>query len=264
MKLNLNIPLQSLSPKELDILQYVHDHSDNISSISIQQFANELNYSTSTILRFCRKLGFSGFSEFKYFLKSSDNEDNNKVKGSDKSLDIIKNTIKDSMDSTVSLLNSDDMFQIARLFSENRPIYLHSPAGLTDIAVSYLESMLFLSGCQKIYKTTAAKAAHHFIQTVDKGNVFVFISNSGRFEPTLNLAKEARLHGMIVISISSIENNDLAEVSDYNLRFFSKPREYEGADFTSRLGSFFVISSFMEYFNLQRKGDNSNEPSASD
>lgn len=261
---NLNIPLQSLSTKELDILQYVHDHSDNISSISIQQFANELNYSTSTILRFCRKLGFSGFSEFKYFLKSSDNEDNNKIKGSDKSLDIIKNTIKDSMDSTVSLLNSDDMFQIARLFSENRPIYLHSPAGLTDIAVSYLESMLFLSGCQKIYKTTAAKAAHHFIQTVDKGNVFVFISNSGRFEPTLNLAKEARLHGMIVISISSIENNDLAEVSDYNLRFFSKPREYEGADFTSRLGSFFVISSFMEYFNLQRKGDNSNEPSASD
>lgn len=79
MKLNLNIPLQSLSTKELDILQYVHDHSDNISSISIQQFANELNYSTSTILRFCRKLGFSGFSEFKYFLKSSDNEDNNKI-----------------------------------------------------------------------------------------------------------------------------------------------------------------------------------------
>ena len=102
------------------------------------------------------------------------------------------------------------------------------------------------------------------MKTVDKGNVFVFISNSGRFEPTLNLAKEARLHGMIVISISSIENNDLAEVSDYNLRFFSKTREYEGADFTSRLGSFFVISSFMEYFNLQRKGDNSNEPSASD
>lgn len=225
MKLNLNIPLQSLSTKELDISQYVHDHSDNISSISIQQFANELNYSTSTILRFCRKLGFSGFSEFKYFLKSSDNEDNNKIKGSDKSLDIIKNTIKDSMDSTVSLLNSDDMFQIARLFSENPVLSTCTVLpDLTDIAVSYLESMLFLSGCQKIYKTTAAKAAHHFIQTVDKGNVFVFISNSGRFEPTLNLAKEARLHGMIVISISSIENNDLAEVSDYNLRFFSKPR----------------------------------------
>lgn len=152
LKLNLNIPLQSLSTKELDILQYVHDHSDNISSISIQQFANELNYSTSTILRFCRKLGFSGFSEFKYFLKSSDNEDNNKIKGSDKSLDIIKNTIKDSMDSTVSLLNSDDMFQIARLFSENRPIYLHSPAGLTDIAVSYLESMLFYQAARKYTK----------------------------------------------------------------------------------------------------------------
>lgn len=70
MKLNLNIPLQSLSTKELDILQYVHDHSDNISSISIQQFANELNYSTSTILRFCRKLGFSGFRSLNISLKA--------------------------------------------------------------------------------------------------------------------------------------------------------------------------------------------------
>ena len=49
MKLNLNIPLRSLSTKELDILQYVHDHSDNISSISIQQFANELNYSAGSL-----------------------------------------------------------------------------------------------------------------------------------------------------------------------------------------------------------------------
>ena len=63
MKLNLNIPLQSLSTKELDILQYVHDHSDNISSISIQQFANELNYSTSTIDRKSTRLNSSHMSE---------------------------------------------------------------------------------------------------------------------------------------------------------------------------------------------------------
>ena len=56
--------------------------------------------------------------------------------------------------------------------------------------------------------------------TLDKGNIFIFISSSGKFESTLNLAKEAKLHGMIVISISSIENNDLAEISNYNIRFF--------------------------------------------
>ena len=252
--MNLNIPLHSLSPKELEIMQYVHEHSDAIVSMSIQTFAQEINYSTSTVIRFCRKLGFSGFPEFKYFLKNLNIQKEQNPVSSDISVASIKNSIKADLESTSSLLNSDDMFQIARLLCSNPPVYLYSPAGLTDISVSYLESMLFISDCQKVYKTTASKALRHFIQTADKKSIFIFISNSGRFESTLNLAKEARLHGMIVISISSIENNDLAEVSTYNLRFLSKKRENDGADLTSRLCSFFVLSSFIEYFSFYKKG----------
>lgn len=252
--MNLNIPLHSLSPKELEIMQYVHEHSDAIVSMSIQTFAQEINYSTSTVIRFCRKLGFSGFPEFKYFLKNLNIQKEQNPVSSDISVASIKNSIKADLESTSSLLNSDDMFQIARLLCSNPPVYLYSPAGLTDISVSYLENMLFISDCQKVYKTTASKTLRHFIQTADKKSIFIFISNSGRFESTLNLAKEARLHGMIVISISSIENNDLAEVSTYNLRFFSKKRENDSVDLTSRLCSFFVLSSFIEYFSFYKKG----------
>lgn len=256
MNQNLNhIPLQSLSSKELEIMQYVYDHSDEIISMSIQTFAKEINYSTSTVIRFCRKLGFSGFPEFKYFLKNLKLQKKTDPESTDGlSVTSIKNSIKSDLESTASLLSSDDIFQIAKLLSENPPIYLYSPAGLTDISVSYLESMLFMSNCQKIYKTTASKALRHFIQTADKNSIFIFISNSGRFASTLNLAKEARLHGMTVISISSIENNDLAEVSNYNLRFFSQKRENDGADLASRLCSFFVLSSFIEYFTSYKKG----------
>ncbi|MGN0417000.1 MurR/RpiR family transcriptional regulator [Anaerostipes faecalis] len=254
MNLNLNFPLQSLTPKELEIMQYVHDHSDEVTSMSIQTFAKKINYSTSTVIRFCRKIGFSGFPEFKYYLKNLNIQKDSNPVSSDISIESIKNSIKADLESTSSLLNSDDIFQIARLFASNPPIYLYSPAGLTDIAVSYLESMLFISDCQKVYKTTASKALRHFIQTAKKESIFIFISNSGRFESTLNLAKEARLHSMTVISISSIENNDLAEVSNYNLRFFSKKHENDGADLTSRLSSFFVLSSFIEYFSFYKKG----------
>lgn len=241
MKLNLNLPLHALSSKELEMMQYVHDHSDEVASMSIQTFAKEINYSTSTVIRFCRKLGFSGFPEFKFFLRNLNLQKELNDTPTNVSVDSIKNTIKADLESTASLLGSDDLFQIARLLSGNRP-------------VSYLESMLFISGCQKVYKTTAAKALRHFIQTAEKEDIFIFISNSGRFESTLNLAKEARLHGLTVISISSIENNDLAELSNYNLRFFSKKRENNGVDLTSRLCSFFVLSSFIEYFSLYKKG----------
>ena len=52
MKLNLNLPLHALSSKELEMMQYVHDHSDEVASMSIQTFAKEINYSTSTVIRF--------------------------------------------------------------------------------------------------------------------------------------------------------------------------------------------------------------------
>lgn len=252
MKLNLNIPLSSLTNKELKILQYIHDNENRISKMSIQTFAKEINYSTSTVLRFCRKLGFSGFPELKFFLRHQEQEPSKK--NSNYSIESIKKSIITDLEGTTSLMNTDDLLQIAKLLSSNIPIYIHLPAGLTDISVNYLESMLFISGCQNIYKSHASKMTHHYIQTLDKGNIFIFISNSGKFETTLNLAKEAKLHGMIVISISSIENNDLAEISNYNIRFFSKKTENEGADSTSRFCTFFVLSTFIEFFNEYKKG----------
>lgn len=252
MKLHLNIPLSSLSNKELEILQYVHDHSEQIVKMSIQEFAKKINYSTSTVLRFCRKLGFSGFAELKFYLRAQESQ--TIIETSHDSVDSIKKSIVTDLEGTTSLINTDDLLQIAKILSSNTSIYLHYPGGLTDISVNYLESMLFISGCQNIYKSTAAKMTRHYIQTLDAGNVFIFISNSGSFESTLNLAKEAKLHGMIVISISSIENNDLAEISNYNLRFFSKQTENEGADSTSRFCTFFVLSAFIEFFSLYKKG----------
>lgn len=91
LKLNLNIPLNSLSNKELKILQYIHDNEDRISTMSIQTFAKEINYSTSTVLRFCRKLGFSGFPELKFFLHRQDEESSKNV--ANYSIQSIKNPL---------------------------------------------------------------------------------------------------------------------------------------------------------------------------
>lgn len=252
LKLNLNVPLSSLTNKELEILQYIHDNENRIINMSIQEFAKEINYSTSTVLRFCRKIGFSGYPELKFFLRAKDNESS--TNSTNYSVQSIKKSIITDVEGTTSLMNTDDLLQIAKILSSNTSIYIHSPGGLTDISVNYLVSMLFISGCHNIYKSSAAKMTRHYIQTLDKGNVFIFISSSGSFESTLNLAKEAKMHGMIVISISSIENNDLAEISNYNLRFFSKQTENEGADSTSRFCTFFVLSAFIEFFNQYKKG----------
>ena len=111
LKLNLNIPLSSLTNKELKILQYIHDNENRISKMSIQTFAKEINYSTSTVLRFCRKLGFSGFPELKFFLRHQEQEPSKK--NSNYSIESIKKSIITDLEGTTSLMNTDDLFQIA-------------------------------------------------------------------------------------------------------------------------------------------------------
>lgn len=257
VKLNLDIPLHSLTPKELEILRFVHDRGELVCSMSIQTFAEQTHYSTSTILRFCRKLGFSGYPELKYYLRSSlkkQQEEAVVLPSSHQIFHQICSDIITDLEGTTGLLNTDNLIFIAKHLSRGVPIYLHEPGGVTDITVRYLESVLFLSGFRNVYLSNSSNMTRHLIQTAAEDSIFIFISSSGNFGNTLNVAREARMHGMIVISISSIENNDLAEISNYNLRFFAKNRHSLGADITSRLCTFFVLSQAIEYFVSYQRG----------
>ena len=62
--------IKSLSSGELSILRYVYENMDDVLHMSIQELSKQVSYSTATILRFCKKLGFYGFAEFKYALRS--------------------------------------------------------------------------------------------------------------------------------------------------------------------------------------------------
>ncbi len=249
MKLNIDLPLHTMTSKELEILRYVLENSSDVESMSIQQLAENISYSTSTILRFCRKLGFKGYPELKFFLR-------NQIKLSSStpsyqlsadSLSKIKTNIMTDLEGTGGLLNSDSLPQVSALLNRNSTVYLHKPGGITDITIDYLESILFIAGFRNVYKSTSRRTTSHLIKVAPKDAIFIFISTSGSFSQTLDLAKEARLAGMQVISISSVESNELAEISALNLRFFTKVRENSGADLTSRLCTFFVLSTLIEY-----------------
>lgn len=54
--------IKSLSNNELNILKFVYEHGEDVPDMSIQALASQVCYSSATILRFCKKLGYSGFS----------------------------------------------------------------------------------------------------------------------------------------------------------------------------------------------------------
>ncbi len=71
--------VKELNELEMTIYNYVITNADEVSRMTIRQLASTLNVSSTTILRFCLKLGCEGYSEFKYrfkeYLKNTDNGD---------------------------------------------------------------------------------------------------------------------------------------------------------------------------------------------
>ena len=61
--------IQKYSETDIRIYKYIVSDIDKIQYMTIRELAKELQVSTSTILRFCNKNNFDGYSEFKEALK---------------------------------------------------------------------------------------------------------------------------------------------------------------------------------------------------
>ena len=70
MKLDvlINKYYEKLNSNDLYILNYIKNNPET-SDVNITLLSKMCNSSTASILRMTKKLGFSGYSEFKYFLK---------------------------------------------------------------------------------------------------------------------------------------------------------------------------------------------------
>lgn len=256
--------IRSLSDNELALLKYVHDHGEDILQMSIQEFSRRVSYSSATILRFCKKLGYSGYAELKYVLRSAlrEAEGNQPSQNQDGenavTWELVQSTLGTIVEGTSKLLSEELLIRTFQFFDSDRPIYIWEPGGMTSIPARYLEKLLLAVGRQKTYLLEASRVAEHVLRTSGSDAVLVLISTSGAYGPTLRLGKIANLNHIPVISISPYTSNELAKLSTISFRFFAPQRENLGADVTPRLPIFYIINMiiqcYLQYRNTLSSG----------
>lgn len=254
--------IKSLSKHELNILKYVYEHTEEILDDSIQEFSARVSYSSATVLRFCKKLGYSGFAEFKYALRAARRENVSAEeeaprKSGVRSADMMIDLLSSNVQATAGLIKEEQLLQTFRLFDSDAPIYIWAPGGLTDTAGEYLEKLLFSVGRQGVYRIESARLFSHLMNTMPKESAVILISTSGTFGPSIRLGKLAQMNGIPVISITPYTSNEIADLSAVSFRFFTDQRENQGAEYTSRLPIFFVIHIIIQCYLKYREEKNS-------
>ena len=217
INLKLREVKNDLSVKELEVAQYIISHSQAVKNMSIQTLAKLNCVSTSTILRLCNKLGYSGFSDFKVDLISSSPQKlstdilQDDINLNDTLQDVnrkVQAMEKSSIDDTHSIVNLNALDNAIDLIIASNKIVIFG-VGSSGLVGKELEYQLI-----KIKKDVNCHFDSHIsrsiVSTLGKNDLIIIISHSGETPECVELLKLAESLKVPSIAITKMGQSQIS------------------------------------------------------
>lgn len=202
--------IKSLNELELSIYQFVMENQKKVQYMKIRDLAEETHVSTTTILRFCKKMGCDGYTEFKIRYRQHLQEVENQ-KFSDNNLELI-----DFLKKTSSPEFEQKLDELARIMErEKRIIFMGS--GMSGISAKYGARYFSSIGKFCLY----IDEPHYPTNCPFFENALVTVfSVSGESNDIIGHVNRLKQGNCKIFSITNRENCTLARLSDYNLSYY--------------------------------------------
>lgn len=202
--------IKSLNELELSIYQFVMENQKKVQYMKIRELAEETHVSTTTVLRFCRKMGCDGYAEFKIRYRQHLQEVENQ-KFSDSNLELI-----DCLKKTSSPEYEQKLDALARMMAaEKRIIFIGS--GMSGISAKYGARYFSSIGKFCLY----IDEPHYPTNCPFFENALVVVfSVSGESNDIIGHVNRLKQGKCKILSITNRENCTLARMSDYNLSYY--------------------------------------------
>lgn len=212
--------INHFSETDKTICAYVYNHQELIPEISITRLAEASYTSKSSVLRFVQKLGFKGFSEFKYLIDWYGVQDNLKKP---LSIEDVSEHLK-SVFSTIEEKSLSNFFELLR----NTPrIYLLATGTDQQIqAQNFARAFLKMNiVCTLIPGNSNIELASIVLDNINKNDLIIVFSGSGNNVQINELLSIPLLKKTPIVSITVTQKNWLQEHSDLNFSILKKDAE---------------------------------------
>lgn len=212
--------IKSFNALEMELYDYILSHKEKVVYMTIRELAAEVGTSSTSILRFCHKLGCNGFMEFKVNYKHYLENAEVKVSYTDDKVSIFEDFLAkvktpafmDRVDKAIQLISSKN-----KLFCIG--------VGPTGSIAAYASACFSASGCFSVYLDD------HFLsqaRSLSADNYMIFCV-SGESRETEQFMRRIHEAGGHTILITNSANCPLVEFSDayinYNLYYAKSIQE---------------------------------------
>lgn len=209
--------LQSYNELEMLVYNYIMEHKEEVKYMTIRELAEAVHVSTSTIIRFCKKTGCEGYSEFrvqfKLFLREE--KENKKKLSQDSGVDEIIYFLH----TVTSTAYEESVIKVTEMIQKTRQL-IFIGIGTSGILGKY--GARYFSNIGKF--SQYIEDPYYPIGNDMEDTVVIALSESGETQQTLKLAERFKRHNCKIFSITNGSSCTLAKMSDYNLSYFVSKR----------------------------------------
>lgn len=226
--------LKSLNDLEMQVYQYIIQHKAAVPYMRIRELAAESYVSSTTILRFCRKMGCDGYSEFKWKLKEHLGQQ--KAKTVPDNLKEIKTFLEEAGNGRF-----DEMLEEAASMIAKADRVVLAGIGNSGCIGQYGARCFTNMGKFSVFISDPFYPLHQ----LGESSIGIVLSTSGETKEAVDIAKYLKESGSRVISITNDDQCTLAKMSDLNIScFLSVSRgEYQIIDYTTQLPVVYLLES---------------------
>lgn len=230
----------SLNETDDALLLYIRENREEILGLTIQKIASKLFIAPNSIMRFAKKLGYSGFAELKFSIQSELHPKD--ATPGRQLMDMLPNNVVKTLD----IIDPRQLELAADIIHRSNFCIL---AGVGD-STAYCELLgknLRCVDCNVQYYTQI----HDMIYAVEHagpGGALVVISARGENPRLVELTKTAKKRDLRTISITHMKPNPLAAAAHCNLYFWGEHRTVQGYNVTDRIGLMLLIRLLSETY----------------
>lgn len=240
----------SLTKSEKKIADTILHSPDLVVQCPLSELARHLDVGEATLVRFCRTIGFKGFSDFKLDLSielaTKDNLNERlletEIKPHDDSLMIaqkLQTAINNVMTETINLLDLKQLNAVVKSIKKARRIFLFG-VGSSGITAEDAKNKLMRIGFQ-----VDATGNNHFMYMqaalLTSRDVAIGISHSGYSQETAHALKIAQENGATTVAITHSLRSPVTEFADYVLVNGNKQGKLQGDSIGTKIAQLFVL-----------------------
>ncbi|EKQ55545.1 MULTISPECIES: MurR/RpiR family transcriptional regulator [unclassified Clostridium] len=225
--------IQSFNDLELLLYRYIMKNIEKVVYMRIRELADEAHVSTTTILRFCKKVNCEGYSEFKIKLKMYVEQNETKKINNDASviIDHLKKLDNGELDKKLNVLC--DLIEHA-----SNVIFIG--AGTSGILCKYAARFFSSIGKFAMYIDDPYFPRNY---KVYEDSVIIAISVSGETSSVIDNISNIKRENSTVVSITNSENCTISKISDLNISYYIQQEKIGITDITTQIPVLYIIES---------------------